>query len=151
MLYPWIKLLHVFLAITAIGANLTYAVWFARVNAEPAFAPFALRTIKLIDDRIANPAYLLLLPSGALMVRLSGLSFSTLWIWAAMTLWLIAMVVAYAFYTPTLTRQIAAVAREGLDGPQARALETRGQILAAFLAALVFAIVILMVFKPASF
>lgn len=151
MLYLSLKYIHILLAITALGANITYGVWFARANAEPAFAPVALRTIKLIDDRIANPAYGLLLPTGALMVWAGGLSFGTFWISAAMGLWIVLVVVGFAGYTPTLRAQIAAVERDGVDGPQARRLAQRGQILAGVLAVIVLAILFLMVFKPTSF
>ena len=147
--YALVKLIHMFLAIGAIGANLTYGVWFAMANADPSTASFALRGIKFIDDRIANPAYILLLPTGAFMVWLGGYSFTTHWILAAMILWAIAIAVAYAVYTPTLTKQIAAVESEGIHGPEARRLGRRGQIVAGILAVLVIAIVILMVFKPA--
>ena len=146
--YLIVKYVHVLLAITALGANLTYGVWFARANIQPEFAPFALRGIKFIDDRIANPCYVLLLPTGALMVWIAGYGFGTRWILVAMILWAIAMFVAYAFYTPTLSRQIAAVEREGVAGENARQLAVRGQLIAALLAVLVFAILALMVFKP---
>jgi uncharacterized membrane protein len=149
MLFLTIKLIHILLAITAVGANFTYGVWFARANREPAFAPTALRTIKFIDDRIANPAYVLLLPTGALMVWMAGLSFATFWIAAAMGLWTVAIVVAYAVYSPILRKQIAAVEREGVHGTEAVKLSTRGQIVAGILGVLVLAIIVLMVFKPA--
>jgi uncharacterized membrane protein len=70
--YLTLKLLHILLAITALGANLTYGVWIARSKMQPEFATFALRGVKFIDDRIANPSYLLLLPTGAAMVHLAA-------------------------------------------------------------------------------
>ncbi|HMD02553.1 MAG TPA: DUF2269 family protein [Candidatus Baltobacteraceae bacterium] len=146
--YLLVKFFHVLLAIVAFGANMTYGVWFARVNANPAFASTALRGIKFIDDYIANPAYLLLLPTGALMVWLGHIGFGTRWVSWAMALWVVAIVVAYAFYTPTLTKQIAAVERAGLTDPEAVRLATRGQVLAGILAVLVLAIYTLMIFKP---
>ncbi len=54
--YPWIKTLHIFFAIVAVGANITYSVWVARAAREPEHTGYALRGIKFIDDRIANPA-----------------------------------------------------------------------------------------------
>jgi hypothetical protein len=145
--YTIVKFVHVFLAIAAVGANLTYGVWFVRANQDPQFASFALRGIKFIDDRIANPAYILLLPTGVLMVWLGGYGFGTLWIAAAMSFWLVAMIVAYAGYTPTLKRQIAIVEREGIQGPLARHLAVRGRILAAVLAILIIVLLALMIFK----
>jgi uncharacterized membrane protein len=146
--YLAIKFLHVLLAITAIGANLTYGVWFARANADPAFAPAALRGIKFIDDWIANPAYLLLLPTGAAMVMLGGYSFGTHWIAWAMSIWAVAILAAYLGYSPTLRAQIAAVDREGITGPTARALAVRGYVWSGVLAVMVMTILVLMVFKP---
>ncbi|MCC6617465.1 MAG: hypothetical protein IT341_00340 [Chloroflexi bacterium] len=42
-IYPWLKALHVLLAIVAVGANATYAVWQTRVEREPQHTGFALR------------------------------------------------------------------------------------------------------------
>jgi uncharacterized membrane protein len=149
MAYLTIKFFHIVLAIVAIGANMTYGVWFARANQNPAFAPVALRGIKFMDDWIANPAYLLMLPTGIAMVLVAHLSFATHWISWAMTLWVIAVLAGIFGYSPTLRAQIATVDREGIASPAARALATRGYVWSAVLGVVVFAIVVLMVFKPA--
>lgn len=146
--YLAVKFVHILLAIVAIGANITYGVWIARARANPAFAAVALRGIKLIDDRIANPAYILMLPTGAAMVWLGGYSFGTKWIAWAMTLLIVALVLAYAGYTPALAGEIRAIEAEGVESSRAAAFAKRGGILAAVLAVLVIAILVLMVFKP---
>ncbi|MGA8534157.1 MAG: DUF2269 family protein [Candidatus Tumulicola sp.] len=147
--YLALKFVHILLAITALGANLTYGVWFARANANPAFAPTALRGIKFIDDWIANPAYILLLPTGAAMVALGGLSFRVHWIAWAMILWAVAVAAAYLGYSPALRAQIGAVDRDGIASAAARMLAVRANVWAGLLAVLVVAILLLMVFKPA--
>jgi uncharacterized membrane protein len=147
--YLILKFFHILLAITALGANLTYGVWFARANTNPAFAPVALRGIKFIDDWIANPAYLLILPTGAAMVVLGGLSFRSHWITWAMILWLIAILAAYLGYSPALRAQIRAVDREGITSASARSLAIRGNVWAGILGVVILAILALMVFKPA--
>src|ERR1700722_8216756 len=149
MAYLTIKFFHIVLAIVAIGTNMTYGVWFARANQNPAFAPVALRGIKFMDDWIANPAYLLMLPTGIAMVLIAHLSFGTHWISWAMTLWVIAVLAGIFGYSPALRAQIKAVDREGIASPAARALATRGYVWSAVLGVLVIAIVVLMVFKPA--
>ena len=68
MLYLLLKWLHVLAAIVALGANLTYGIWIAHASRHPEALSFTLRSIKLIDDRVANPAYGLLLVTGLLMV-----------------------------------------------------------------------------------
>jgi uncharacterized membrane protein len=146
--YLALKLLHIVLAIAAVGANFTYGVWIVRARTNPAFAGVALRGVKFIDDRIANPAYLLLLPTGAAMVWVGGYSFGTRWISAAMTLWLIVVLVGFFGFTPSLTRQIEAIEKDGPNSPDAAAAAKRAGIFAAILAVLVFVILVLMVFKP---
>jgi hypothetical protein len=63
--YNVLKYGHVLLAMTAVGANLTYGIWQgAIVSRAPEHEGFVLRGIKFIDDRVANPCYLLLLLTG---------------------------------------------------------------------------------------
>jgi uncharacterized membrane protein len=147
--YLALKLLHILLAIAAVGANFTYGVWIARARKYPAFAVTALRGVKLIDDRIANPAYLLMLPTGAAMVWIGGYSFGTRWIAWATALWALAVLLGYLGYTPSLAREIRAIDANGPDSPEAAAAAKRGAVFAAVLGVVVLAIVVLMVFKPA--
>lgn len=148
MLYLLLKVVHVLLVALALGANLTYGVWFAAAQRHPEIAPIVLRRIKFIDDYLANPAYVLLLPTGAAMIAIGGIGFGTRWVSWAMGLWVIAILLAYLGYTPTLRAQIAAVEAEGVDGSTAVRYGTRGQIIAGVLAVLVLTILVLMVFKP---
>ncbi len=147
--YLGLKLLHILLAITALGANLTYGVWFARANLTPEFAPVALRGVKFIDDWIANPAYLLMLPTGAAMALLGGLPLRTHWISWSIALWVVAVLAGYFGYSPALRAQIAAVEREGIDGASVQPLAVRGYIWSGLLGIVISAILVLMVFKPA--
>ena len=71
------KFVHVLLAIVAVGFNASYGIWLARVaNAPQATQSHVLRTIKFLDDRIANPAYGLLLVTGLFMVFNTGIPVS---------------------------------------------------------------------------
>lgn len=45
-LYPYIKFLHVLLAIVAVGFNASYGIWLARAAHEPAHLGHVLRGIK---------------------------------------------------------------------------------------------------------
>ena len=51
-----------------LGANLTYGVWLARAARESQHLAFALRGVKILDDRIANPAYGVIFLTGMAMV-----------------------------------------------------------------------------------
>jgi uncharacterized membrane protein len=149
MLYTIVKFIHILLAIIAFGFNATYGVWLARAQQHPEHLDFALRGVKILDDYFANPAYLLLLVSGLTMVFVAGYNIlTTFWLLTALVLWLIAIVLGYAGYTPTLSRQIRVLAAKGAESAEFRRLSTRGTVLGIILAVLVLAILVMMVFKP---
>lgn len=147
-LYDFLKFLHVLLAIVAVGANATYGIWLARAAREPEHTGYALKGIQILDDRIANPAYLLLLITGFAMVIESDIPLSTFWIAASLVLFVITVVLGLAGYTPTLRKQIAAVEAGRVQSGEYQALAKRGSILGAVLAVLVIVIVFMMVTKP---
>lgn len=147
MLYTTLKLMHIFLAIVAVGFNISYGIWIARAARDPEHELFALRGIKTLDDRFANPAYALLLATGLTMVFVSPLSLTTFWIATAIGLWFLLLAIGAGFYTPTLRKQIAALEKSGRS-PEYQALSARGTILGIVLAFLTLGILYLMVFKP---
>jgi uncharacterized membrane protein len=147
-LYLIFKWLHILLAIIAIGANATYGVWLARAARSPEALPFTLRGVKIIDDRIANPAYGLLLVTGLINVFVGNWSLTTPWILAALVLYVLLVLLGLAGYTPTLRRQINLVETVGPAAPEYRALAGRATVLGIVLAVIAVAIVFLMVVKP---
>jgi uncharacterized membrane protein len=148
MLYLWLKWLHVLAAIVAVGANVTYGMWIARASRNPEALSFTLRGIKLIDDRVANPAYGLLLITGLLMVFVVPLPLTTPWLLTGLVLYILVVLVGLLGYTATLRRQIQVLDSEGFQSPHYQALARRGTMLGAVLAFLVIVIVYLMVVKP---
>ena len=147
-IYVVIKVVHVFAAIVAVGTNITYGVWIGRAKRDPTSLPFALRGVKFLDDRVANPCYGLLVLTGFAMAGVSKLPLTTPWILAAIGLVLVVFGVAMFGYTPTLRRQIEALDRTGANSSEYLALAGRSTRLGAVLGVLVAAIVILMVVKP---
>jgi uncharacterized membrane protein len=148
MTYLLLKWIHILAAITALGSNITYGFWLTRASRQPAVLPFTLKGVKLIDDRIANPAYGVALISGFGMVHVGHLSLRTPWLLSALVLYALMVIIAVAGYTPTLKRQIQAVERGGAESAAYRALQRRGRVLGAVLAVIVLTIVFLMVVKP---
>jgi uncharacterized membrane protein len=149
MLYLLLKWLHVLAAIVAVGANVTYGIWISRASRTPDVLPFTLRGIKLIDDRVANPAYVALLITGFLMVFVNRFSLTTPWLLVSLVLYGVLVPLGLLGYTPTLRRQIHVLDSEGVSSPTYQALARRGKLLGIILAILVIAIVFLMVVKPA--
>lgn len=148
MLYLLLKWLHVLAAIIAVGANITYGIWMVRASRNPDVLPFILRGIKLIDDRVANPAYVALLITGLLMIFAARFPLTTPWLLTALVLYVLVVLVSMFGYTPTLRQQIEILDSEGFSSPTYQTLAKRGMILGAVLAVLVSVIVFLMVVKP---
>ena len=130
------------------GLNISYAVWIIRARRDPAHTGFALKGIKFLDDRIANPSYGVLLLTGLLMVFLAGYRITTFWIVAALVLFVVLIVIAATQYTPTLRKQIALVEAGDTSSVEFNRLAQRGQILGQALGVIVLVILAMMVFKP---
>ena len=146
--YPWLKTLHIVFAIVAVGLNISYGIWQVRAAREPEHTGYALRGIKFLDDRIANPSYAGLLIVGILLVLLGPWEFTQFWVYAAIVLYLLMGTVAFFFYSPTLKRQIDVYEASGAGAPEFTALSARSRIVGIILAVIVVAIIVLMVVKP---
>jgi uncharacterized membrane protein len=143
-----VKFIHVLSAIVAVGLNISYAIWIIRAQREPTHTTFALKGIKFLDDRIANPAYGLLLVTGLLMVFLLPIPITTLWIVIALVLYAVLIVLGLFFYTPTLRNQIKLAEAGDLSSLEFTGLARRGRILGQTLGLVVLVILAMMVFKP---
>jgi uncharacterized membrane protein len=147
-LYTVVKYIHILAAIVAVGFNISYAVWLVRARANPTYLAFALKGVKFLDDRMANPAYGVLLLTGLLMVYLGHYSLTTLWIDIALILFVALIVIAIFFYTPTLREQVKLAEAGNTASAEFSRLGARGQLLGQALGVIVLVIVAMMVFKP---
>jgi hypothetical protein len=145
--YSLLKFVHVLLAITAVGSNITYGVWNALAAREPAHAPFALKGIAFIDRRVANPAYGLLLVTGLVLLAVGQLGFRG-WVIAALILFALLIVVAVGFYSRVVRQQIQVMDREGLASAAYKQLDGQATIYGIVSLVIALAIVFLMVVKP---
>ncbi len=148
-IYAILKFLHVLLAIAAVGANMTYGIWLSRAARDPKHLAFTLKGVKVLDDRIANPAYALLLVTGIGMLLMKKVAPTTPWLLLSLILYAVLVVVGMLGYTPTLRRQIAVLGTKGPHSPEYRLLAARGMRLGVLLAIVVIIIAFLMVTKPA--
>lgn len=146
--YDWVKLIHVLAAITAVGANLTYVVWLRRIRADRTHQVFVLQGVQALDQRMANPAYIVLPISGVAMVLLGDLGFSTFWIAVSIALFVALGAFAGGFFTPALKRQLALAQAPDADPGEYRAAARRTVLTGAVTLVLVVLIVALMVLKP---
>ena len=148
MIFLLVKWIHVLSAITAVGANATYGIWMSRTRREPAVLPFVLHSIKLIDDRVANPLYALLLLTGLTMAFTVPIPLNTPWLMTALILYAIATLLGMAVFVPMFRRQLKLLEREGFDSPRYQVGETWVTAVGLAVGAAVILIVFLMVVKP---
>ena len=147
IVYLIIKYIHIFSAIVAVGANITYAVWNARSASEPAHLGFTLKGIQFIDNRIANPAYGVLLLTGLILVFAGSWGFK-LWVIVALVLFVVVAILGFAVFTPLLRNQIGLVDAGDTASPEFARLANRSRTLGPILGLLLAIILVMMVFKP---
>ncbi len=142
-----LKSLHVLSAIVAVGSNVTYGVWSALAKREPAHLPFALRGVKLLDNRVANPAYGVLLASGLIMA-FTTYRITLAWILIGLGIYVVMAVLGVAVIGPALATQITVLDAEGAASARYAAAEARVRGVGMFLGVLALVVVVVMVVKP---
>jgi hypothetical protein len=146
LLYTLLVYIHIVATVIAVGFNFAYVVWIRRGTSSPQHLDFALRGVKFMDDVVANPAHIVLGISGALMIALGKPIASFLWV--AIVIYAIAMIVAYGVYTPLLSRQIKTLAEQGADSTAYQQLAGRSNVIGAAMGIMVIVIIALKIFEP---
>ena len=145
--YLLLKYLHVLLAITAVGSNITYGVWKTLGAREPAHAPFALKGIAFIDNRVANPSYGGLLITGLILLAAGQWGFRG-WVIAALILFALLIIVAVGFYSRVVRQQIQVMDTEGVASAAYKRLDGQATTYGIISLVIALLIVFLMVVKP---
>ncbi len=144
-----VKWIHVLSAITAVGANITYGLWISQASRDPKVLPFVLRNIHVIDRRLANPCYALLLVTGVTMALALPVPFTTPWLLTALILYGLAALLGAAFFAPMMRKQIQILETEGFESTSYQSVAKRSTLFGVLVTLDVVIIVFLMVVKPA--
>lgn len=142
-----LKVVHILAAIVAVGSNVTYAYWLRRAGTDRERLVFTIEGIQRLDNRIANPAYILVLLTGLGMVLAGAFSFTTGWIVAAIVLYVALVVVGIAFFSPAIRRQLEEARRDPATPAYAQAA-ARSTLFGIGTLVVVVVIIFLMVAKP---
>lgn len=145
--YLLLKFVHIASAITAVGANITYGVWNARAAGDPSHTGFMLKGIRFLDNRIANPSYIVLFLTGLVMVFVGHWG-PALWVIVAIVLFIAVAVIGFGMFTPLLSSQIKLADAGDTSSPQYQRLANRSRMLGPILGLVVVVILVMMVFKP---
>jgi hypothetical protein len=145
--YLFVKLLHVVLAIVAVGFTSTFGLIMATAAPNPPSVPFALRTLQRLE-KISGPSFGGLLITGLLMGWLGNLKWTELWFIGALGLMLVALGLAMGVARPTLAKQVALLDQTPPPIDELKRLGMRSRKVGMVLSFLALTIICLMVFKP---
>lgn len=149
MLYTIAKWIHILSAIVSLGANLTYFPWFMTVPKSRETLVYTLKTIRLLDNWIANPAYILAYITGEIMMRVGGqIHYSTPWMTVALILYATISVLGLFVYAPMLKKQQQLAEAKGADDADYQRVSRNGIILGTVIVIITIGITYLMVAKP---
>ena len=149
MLYTIAKWIHILCAIVSLGANLTYFPWFMTVPKTRETLVYTLKTIRLLDNWIANPAYILAYVTGEVMMRVGGqIHYSTSWMAVAISLYAMISVLGLFIYAPMLKKQQQLAETKGADDADYQRVSRNGIVLGTVIVILTIGITYLMVAKP---
>jgi len=149
MIYTIAKWIHILCAIVSLGANLTYFPWFMTVPKTRETLVYTLKTIRLLDNWIANPAYILAYITGEVMMRVGGqIHYSTSWMTVAISLYAIISVLGLFIYAPMLKKQQQLAETKGADDADYQRVSRNGIVLGTVIVILTIGITYLMVAKP---
>ena len=143
-----LKLVHVVAAIVAVGANLTYTYWMRYGAQDRDRLVWTMKGIRRLDRFVANPAYVVLLVTGLLMVLGGRFSFGASWILVSIALYIAVVVLGIALYAPAFRRQLAEAELDSTSQAYGDAAR-RSNLLGVTTIVAVLVIVALMVTKPA--
>lgn len=141
-----LKVVHILSAITAVGSNVTSVVWLDRAGSDRDRLVWVLEGVRWLDMRIANPAYGVVLVSGAAMVLTGGYQFGQGWIATAIVLYVLTAAFGIVAFAPAVRLQRAEAADPTSAAYARIARRTRWYSLVT--TGVIVVIIILMVTKP---
>ncbi len=146
-IYLAFALIHILAVISAVGANATYQFWYGRAGLDRDRLVWTIENVSLLDRRIANPSYVVAFVAGILTVLTGPYSFETLWIAAAIVLYIVLAAIGALLVAPAMRRRREFAIADPTT-PEYAAAASRSRMLAGLSFALVLVIVVLMVLKP---
>jgi uncharacterized membrane protein len=147
-LWQALRFAHILAVIVGLGANLTYLFWMGRAQADPAQLVFVIESIRRLDRRVANPAYILAAVFGIGIVLTGPYGFEAAWIVTAIGLYVLVALLGITVYAPAMRNQLDLAQRAPASKAYASAAR-RSRLLFFLVTGIVLGIVALMVLKPA--
>ena len=144
--YLYLKLLHVFIAIVALGTSAGLGIVLELYGDDQAHGAFVLRVIERMIALVVLPGYVLMLITGLWATSLAW-PFTAAWIQLALGLW-VAGIIVLASSLATIRKQRLLQATEGQASARYRRTSLFSRILGGAFGLVIVAILYLMVVKP---
>jgi uncharacterized membrane protein len=147
LLFLALKVVHIASAIVAVGSNVTSVFWLDRAGRDRDRLVWVLGGVRRLDKRIANPAYIVVLLSGIVMVVTGGYRFGQGWIATAIFLYVLTAAFGIFAFTPAVRLQRAEAAADPTSAAYAR-IARRTWWYSWLTTGVIVVIIILMVTQP---
>jgi uncharacterized membrane protein len=144
--YLWLKLLHIFVAVVALGTSAGLGIILEFYGKDPTHGAFVLRAIERLIALVVIPGYVVMLATGLWMMSL-GWPSTAKWIQWTLGLWVVG-VASVAWSLASVRKQRRLQASEGYASVQYRQTSIASRVSGAAFGLVVLAILYLMVFKP---
>ena len=144
--YLWVKLLHILVAVVALGTSAGLGIFLELFGSDRTHGPFALRAIERMIVLVVFPGYVVVFASGLWMASLAW-PFTARWIQFSVSLWLAGLVIL-AWSLAALRKQRRLHTTEGLASAQYWRASIVSRLSGGAFGMVVVAILYLMVFKP---
>lgn len=144
--YLWLKLLHIFVAVVALGASAGLAIVLEFYGNNPTHGSFILRAIERMVVLLVLPGYVLMMATGIWMADMAW-SFTARWIQLALGLW-VAGIASLAWSIAALRKQRRLHDTDGQGSAHDRRASIASRVSGGAFGLVIVAILYLMVFKP---
>ena len=144
--YLWLKFLHIFLAVVALGTSAGLGILLEFYGNDPTHGSFVLRVIERLTALVVLPGYVLMLATGLWMAGLAWPS-TAWWIQLALGLWVVGLACLGGSIV-ALREQRRLHTTEGHASARYARASIVGRASGGAFGLVVFVILYLMVFKP---
>lgn len=144
--YIWLKFVHVFVAIVALGTSAGLGIVLEFYGDHPVHGLFVLHAVKRLVAFVVIPGYLLMVVTG-LWITHDAWSFAFGWIQAALVLWVLGAVTLVGSLV-LLNKQIALFEANGPTSTSYKRVSLLGRFIGGASGLIIVIIVYLMVAKP---
>jgi uncharacterized membrane protein len=145
--YMLLKILHILLAIVAVGFSISFGIILATAAGNLDATRFSLGLVKRLE-RITRVGFIGLILTGLALGGMGEVSWHALWFTGSLAIALVAFTIGMTVAVPSLKAQIALAAQPAPPMDELKRLSGRSRVVGITLGLMSLTILVLMVLKP---